>query len=98
MKKSTKKSKVTKGEKFFYFVFAAVLCVFSVNIIGNQANIYQVNKEIQLIQTNIESQEKVTQDLQAQVNELSEYGRLLEAAKKQGLTMNDQNVKVVSKK
>ncbi|MCU9612204.1 cell division protein FtsL [Caldibacillus lycopersici] len=90
-----KKSKVTKGEKFFYILFVAMVVLFSVKIIGSQAAIYKVNKQIQIIQSDITDQQRVTEDLQAQVDELSEYGRLLDAAKKQGLTMNENNVKVV---
>lgn len=94
-KPAVKKSKITKGEKFFYIMFIAILCIFSVEIIGNQASIYQVNKEIQMIQVEMDEQEKVTQVLQSQVDELRDYSRLLEEAEKLGLKMDENNVKSV---
>lgn len=93
--KVVKRRKITKGETFLFFVFLAVVTIFSIKIIANQAAIYEVNKDIQQLQKEINEQKKSTEDLQAQVNELSEYGRLLEEAKKQGLKINENNVKVV---
>lgn len=90
-----RKRLITKGEKFLYIAFACVICFFSVKIISNQTHIYKVNKEIQLMQNTIEKQEKNTEDLKAQVNELSNYKRVLETAKEQGLKNNANNVKVV---
>lgn len=97
-KPKVKKSLFTKGEKFLYIVFACIVFYFSTKIISNQAHIYEVNKEIQQVETTMTEQQKVTEDLKAQVNELSEYSRVLETAKKQGLKINENNVKVVQNK
>lgn len=92
------KIRFSKGEKFLFSLFVASLVYFSVNIIGNYADIYVVNKDIELLKSDIREQQKVTQDLQAQVDELSEYNRLLQAAREQGLKINEQNVKVLTNK
>ena len=58
-------------------------------------SIYQVNKEIQDTKVTIQEQEKSNSDLTIQVSELSQYERIREKAQKLGLTLNDQNIKVV---
>ena len=72
-----------------------MVCFGSVHIISNQASIYQVNKEIQDTKVTIQEQEKLNSDLNIQVNELSQYERIRDKAQELGLTLNDQNIKVV---
>ena len=72
-----------------------MVCFGSVHIISNQASIYQVNKEIQDTKVTIQEQEKVNSDLTIQVNELSQYERIRDKAQELGLTLNENNVKVV---
>ena len=52
-------------------VFAGFVCFGAVQLISNQANIYQVNKDIQVVQATINEQIKVNSDLEVQVSELS---------------------------
>ena len=72
-----------------------MVCFGSVHIISNQASIYEVNKEIQDTKVTIQEQEKSNSDLTIQVNELSQYERIRDKAQELGLTLNDQNIKVV---
>ncbi|WHY02284.1 cell division protein FtsL [Neobacillus sp. DY30] len=94
----TKKHWLTPGEKIIGIVFTGLVCFGAVNLISNQAEIYQVNREIQEIQTSINEVEKVNSDLQVQVSELSTYERIWEKAKEMGLVLNENNVKVVHEK
>jgi len=94
----TKKHWLTPGEKIIGIVFTGVICFGAVQLISNQAEIYQVNKGIQEIQTSIKEQEKVNKDLEVQVSELSRYERIWEKAKQMGLVLNENNVKVVQEK
>ena len=91
----TKKRRITKGEKYIYCLIAGIIFFCSFKIVSNQAAIYQVNKEIQVISSEVTEQTRMTEDLTASVNELLEYDRVLSTAKKQGLEMNKDNVKVV---
>ena len=50
---------------------------------------------MQQFQTSIEEQEKRNRDLYVQAKELSTYERILAKAKELGLTLNENNVKVV---
>ena len=94
----TKKHWLTPGEKIIGIVFTGLVCFGAVHLISNQAEIYQVNKEIQEVQTSINEIEKVNSDLQAQASELSTYERIWKKAKEMGLVLNENNVKVVHEK
>lgn len=94
-KRIKRKDRISPGEKILGITFGALLCFGSVHIISNQASIYQVNKEIQDTKVTVQEQEKSNSDLTIQVNELSQYERIRDKAQKLGLTLNDQNIKVV---
>ena len=94
-KRIKQKSWISPGEKILGITFGALVCFGSVHIISNQASIYQVNKEIQDTKVTVQEQEKLNSDLTIQVNELSQYERIRDKAQELGLTLNDQNIKVV---
>jgi cell division protein FtsL len=97
-KRTVKKSWLTPGEKLLSLAFAGMVCLGAVQIISDQAKIYQVNQDIQNVQTSITNQQKVNNDLKVQVSELSNYQRIWGIAKKMGLQLNQNNVKVVQGK
>lgn len=94
-KLEVKKLWFTPGEKILGLMFTALVCIGAVQIISTQAQIYEVNKEIQQTETAIVEQQKVNIDYEEQVSELSTYERIWEKAKKLGLVLNENNVKVV---
>ena len=95
--KADKKSKflLTPGEKVLGLAFAGMVCFGAIHMISNQSEIYQVNKQIQQVQSSIKEQQKVNSDLNVRVSELSTYERILAKAKKMGLVLNENNVKIV---
>lgn len=90
-----KKSWLTPGEKIIGVAFAGLVCFGAVHLISNQAKVYDMNKEIQIVQTKIKEQQKVNNDLQVEVKDLSKYERIYKEAKKMGLELNNNNIKVV---
>ncbi|QQZ08037.1 cell division protein FtsL [Heyndrickxia vini] len=90
-----KRSQITLGEKLIAIAVIAFICIMAIKVISTQATIYKVNKDIQLMEASVQKQKKVTEDLKMQVSDLSRYDRIREIAKKQGLKMNDKNIKVV---
>lgn len=86
---------LTPGEIVIGIAFSAILCFGGVQIISNQAEIYEMNKSVQKTTAMIENQQKVNTDLKKQVEELSTYDRILAKAKELGLKLNENNVKVV---
>lgn len=86
---------LSPGEKILSVAFCATLCFGAVQILSNQAAIYDMNKSIQVTAGQIQDQKKVNNDLEMQVEELSTYERILAKAKELGLNLNENNVKVV---
>ncbi|WP_445488424.1 cell division protein FtsL [Niallia sp. 03133] len=86
---------LSPGEKVLGVAFAALLCFGAVKMVGNQADIYQVNKDIQIAQSSINKMEKSNKELDIEVKDLSSYERIRQVAEKLGLTFSKDNVKVV---
>ena len=90
-----RKRKITAGEKILYVMLAIFLFAVSVKIIANQYSLYVLNKEIVTTENAVEEQTKVNNDLNVEISELSRYERIWERASKLGLTLDENNVKVV---
>ena len=90
-----KKKLVTKGEKILYASFLAMSIFSSILIIQNESSIRTATLEIQSIEQSAEEVQKQNSDLRVQIGELSTYERIWSEAKSLGLTLNEQNVKVV---
>ena len=94
-KKLSKKSWLSPGEKILGLAFTGIVCFGAVQMVSNQAAIYEVNKEIQQTEEAIQTQNKVNTDLEMQVGELSTYERIKAKAEEMGLKFSGNNVKVV---
>lgn len=90
-----KKLWLTPGEKVLGLIFCAALSIGAFQILSTQSAIYELNKDIQDTTEQIQNQKKINNDLGMQVEELSSYERIWTKAKELGLTLNDNNVKVV---
>ncbi|WP_160720164.1 cell division protein FtsL [Bacillus sp. USDA818B3_A] len=93
-----KKYWLTPGEKIIGVVFAGMVCFGATHIISTQSKLYEANKQLQMVQGKINEQEKVNEDLQVQVSQLSSYDRIFAKAKEMGLIKDENNVKVVQQK
>ncbi|WP_100404571.1 cell division protein FtsL [Bacillus solitudinis] len=89
------KARITKGEKLI--IASMVLTMFLVVgfIIHNYATIYSLNREAYVLESSIKEQTQVNEGLSLQVVELSAPDRILELAEKSGMSLNDNQVKVV---
>lgn len=95
--KKVKKQKLQFSpiEKLLGFTFCVGLMIGGIQVISNQAEIYEINKNIHETSILIEEQIRVNRDLKNQVEELSTYERIVTKAKELGLKLNENNVKVV---
>lgn len=87
--------KITLGEKCLCGLFIAFILFAGVKMISNQVTIYKTNKEIQILEASIQTQQKINNDLHVEKENLSSYERILTKAKELGLKLNEKNVKVV---
>lgn len=86
---------LTPGERVLAFAFGVLVCVGASFMVSKQAAIYEVNKDIQIVENSIQEQQRINTDLEMQISELSTYERIKEQAERLGLTFNEDNVKVV---
>ncbi|HWO77856.1 MAG TPA: cell division protein FtsL [Bacillus sp. (in: firmicutes)] len=93
--KKIRPGKLTPVEKILGLVFALFLTVLSAQLIASSAGLYQINKDIGQLESEIIQQERKNQDLENQVSELSRYERIMEKAKELGLKLDENNVKLV---
>lgn len=93
--KRKRKFRLTLAEKLLFVSFFLFAVYASIQIVSNQVSIYQVNKHIQKLEGEIDEQKKHNNDLYVEVQQLSTYERILEKAKELGLSLNENNVKVV---
>ncbi|MGY3714015.1 cell division protein FtsL [Sutcliffiella cohnii] len=90
-----KKARITLGEKLLIGLFLALVTFSSIHLVSNHVTIYDVNKEIRVLETSVQEQQLANRDLQLKVAELSTSDRILQKAKELGLTINESSVKNV---
>ncbi|WP_313891377.1 cell division protein FtsL [Psychrobacillus sp.] len=97
IKKQPKQVKkiLSKGEKILLVAMLSVVTILSVLVIQVQADIRAVSTEVTGLEKQIDLTSKENTDLSIQVSELSSYERIWKKAEELGLTLNEQNVKVV---
>lgn len=90
------KGRITKGEVFLLTFLCLIFFAVSVLVVSNYAAIHSLNREVHALESEIENKQRVNDDLKLQVTELSEPDRIMKIAKeKLGLTLNENNVKVI---
>lgn len=94
-RKRKMKLRLTLGEKFILLSFLLFAVYASIKIVSNQVTIYHINKHVQQLEGAIDEQKKHNNDLYVEVQQLSTYERILEKAKELGLSLNENNVKVI---
>ncbi|MFD1928965.1 cell division protein FtsL [Sporosarcina siberiensis] len=90
------RKRVSSGEKLIFVLFSTILVLFSSMILHTQAQINDVNREVQVLDRSIMETKKENADLAIEVKEKSTYERVWEKAKELGLDLDKNNVKVVS--
>lgn len=89
------KKRFSKGEKILFTLFAAFTIGSSSMLLQTHSDINAVNKEVQLMNTEIENTAKQNNELSIQVSDKSTYERIWKKARENGLNLNEGNVKVV---
>jgi len=95
LRKVKKRIKISKFEKLLY-TFASFLFVISpVAIVFSKATLSQINFEVEKQKKEIEQQSRENESLSMAINELASLTKIQEVAKQQGLSYNNNNIKVV---
>ena len=83
------------GEKILLVAFTAILVLFASMILHTESNLNSLNREVQVLGSEITEMKKQNTELSNHVKEKSTYEVVWEKAKELGLNLNENNVKVV---
>ncbi len=95
MRKVKKRLKMSKFERLLY-AFAILLLLSSpITIVFSKSVLSQANFEVEKAKNDIVEQTKVNESLTMIINELASLEKIQEVAKEQGLSYNNDSIKVI---
>ena len=95
MKKVKKRVKMSKFEKILYTLAIFLVVIAPVSIVFSKATLAQVNFEVEKKKKEIDIQKKTNESLAMAIDELASLTKIQEVAEQQGLSYNNNNIKVV---
>lgn len=97
--KKTVKRKVvvqlTKFEKILYITLVSVIAMISIYMLSLKMDAYDTRGKIADLDHKIEQQSSENSALKSEIKKNSSYERIYDKAKKQGMSLENDNVKVV---
>ena len=93
--KKKKKSIIPLRDKLFLFVILGIFLMIPISSVYIKAILSETNIELENIKTNIAKQEKTNEGLRMEINELASLDKIQSVAIENGLSYNNDNVKVV---
>ena len=98
MKKTKKKKKTSKVEKFIYTLVIFLLVISPVSIVFSQSTLSKINFEVEKQKKEIAAQKKTNESLTMTIDELASLTKIQQVAEQQGLSYNNNNIKSISNK
>lgn len=96
MRKVKKRIKISKFEKLLYTLALFLLVISPVTIVASKATLSKINFEVEKQKKEIEEQQKTNESLAMTINELASLTKIQEVAEQQGLSYNNDNIKIVT--
>lgn len=88
---------LSKLEKLIYLTLVSLIAFVSIYMLSLKYDAYQMNTQISAIEGKIVHQQSVNGELNSEVMKQSSYERVYSKAKSYGLSLKNDNVKVVQK-
>lgn len=97
MEKKTKKKtkKLGRIERTFYSLVIFLMISSPFAVVFLQATLSKINVQVEQVKKEIKTQEKKNQSLSMKINELASLDKIIEVARDQGLSYNNNNIKSV---
>jgi cell division protein FtsL len=95
VKKQNKKIKRLKGERFLIVAIFMLLISTPLLNVFTQAKLSESNIEVERLKRDIENQSSINESLNMKINELASLDKIREVATEEGLTYNNNNIKVI---
>ena len=89
------RKRVTAGEKLLYVLLTSILVLFASTILHTGSELNDMNREVSALSTKLDETAKKNIELSVQMKSESTHEKVWEKAKKLGLNLNENNVKVV---
>ncbi|UBH09446.1 cell division protein FtsL [Macrococcus armenti] len=86
---------LSKLEKFIYLTLVSLIAFVSIYMLSLKYDAYQTNTQIAAVEGKIVHQQSVNGELNSEVMKQSSYERVYSKAKSYGLSLKNDNVKVV---
>lgn len=97
-RKKRKLQKKARGERVIYFTLALILLAIPVCNVYTKAILSETNIALEEIKSDIKEQENLNESLKAEIDVLDSYDAMQEIAAENGLTYQNDNIKVVASK
>ncbi|MEB7824005.1 cell division protein FtsL [Staphylococcus chromogenes] len=88
---------LTRFEKMLYISLITIIAVISIYMLSLKMDAYDTNSKIANLDQKIERQTSQNSALEAETKQNASYQRIYEKAHKQGMSLKNDNVKVVRK-
>ncbi|MCC3736524.1 cell division protein FtsL [Staphylococcus hominis] len=86
---------LTRFEKFLYITLITAIAVLAIYMLSLKMDAYDTNDKIAELDQKIEQQSNENNAIQSEIKKNSSYERIYDQAKKQGMSLKNDNVKVV---
>lgn len=86
---------LTRFEKFLYITLVTAIAVIAIYLLSLKMDAYDTNGKIADLDQRIEQQSSENSAIQSEIKKNSSYERIYNKAKQQGMSLKNDNVKVV---
>lgn len=93
-----KQLKMGKFEKLLYVFTILLVLSCPLMIVFSQATLSKINYEVEKTKKKIVAQEKKNESLTMKINELASLDKIQEVADSEGLSYNNDNIKIIDEK
>lgn len=97
-KKKSHKIKFLKGEKIMWLMIMLLIVTIPVFKVYSKALLSETNINVEKLENNIKQQEGINEGLGMKINELASLDKIQEVAIANGLSYNNDNIKVIVNK
>ena len=97
-KKKSHKIKFLKGEKIMWFMIMLLIVTIPIFKVYSKALLSETNIAVEKLENNIKQQEGINEGLGMKINELASLDKIQEVAIANGLSYNNDNIKVIVNK
>ncbi len=90
-----RKLKLTKFERLLYGLAVFLLVISPLAIVFSQATLSKVNYDVEKLRKEVNTEKKKNESLSMKISELASLDKIKEVAESEGLSYNDNNIKMI---